>query len=168
MNSKASNKNTNPNQLNPNTNQSQNLPQKKPSQSNKEDLKPISIREKEIPTQSLVSNNSQISDLNIKEKIKISLKEKDLFPHSNLKFKENNEIDLYNLVHLLQSIEEANKAIKEGLLQNQLNEVLKAEENKKEDQIKNKVDKRNNLKEMKDILKLQIEEKIEKRREDKN
>ena len=71
MNSKASNKNTNSTQLNPKNNQSQSPPQKKPSQSNNEDLKHISLREKEIPTQSLASNKSKIPVLNIKEKIKI-------------------------------------------------------------------------------------------------
>ena len=49
MNSKASNKNSNSNQLNLKNNQSLNPPQKKSSQPNKEYLKSMSLREKEIP-----------------------------------------------------------------------------------------------------------------------
>ena len=160
MNLKASNKNTNKNPHNPKNNQSQNPIRKKRYQSNKEDLKPISLSEKEISKQSFISNKSQIYDLNVKEKIKISVIEKDSFPHNNLKLKENYEIDLYNLVHLLQNIEEAKKDIEEEILQNQQNKLIKDKENKS--------DKNNNLKEITDTIKLKLEEKIKNYTDNKN
>ena len=87
---------------------------------------------------------------------------------SEIESKENNEIAFFeekidNLGHLLQSIEEANKAREEEMLQNQENE-LKDEENKEnndnEQNEDNKSNKSNNLEQMKDALKLQIEKKI--------
>ena len=295
MNYKTSNKNINLNHLNLKNNQKKIPLQKKPSQSNNEDLKPISDREKEIPSQNLISNKSQISEVDIlynnndkyrvktykiqsdeqisfllnfelvKEKTKISVIEKDSFPQNKyenyysledfikinkwfnifynieslltefeqltkneyftieqknknvlslfiifpidlldkieiqlpineinnldlfsqliskiteIESKENNEISFFdekidNLGHLLQSIEEANKAREEELLQNQQNEneILNNEENKenKEEKSDNKSNKSNtNLEEMKDALKLQIEKKIKNDTETKN
>ena len=70
-----------------------------------------------------------------------------------------------NLGHLLQSIEEANKAREEELLQNQQNEAKEEENNNKENNEEeqneeNKSNKSDNLEQMKDALKLQIEKKI--------
>ena len=87
---------------------------------------------------------------------------------NDIETKENNEIAFFdekidNLGHLLQSIEEVNKAREEELLQNQQNE-LKDEENKENNEgelnDENKSNKSNNLEQMKDALKLQIEKKI--------
>ena len=282
MKSKASKKSTKSNQLNPKNNPSK-KPSKKPSKLNNKDTlsrasknlskkskKLLSTGEKEIEAQSLASNKSQISDLNIlsknsdmtriktyeiqsdeqvsfllsfeivKEKIKISVIEKESFPQNKyenyysledfikinkwfnifynieslltefeqltkneyftieqknknvlslfiiinnldlvsqliskiteIESKENNDINFFdekidNLGHLLQIIEEANKAREEELLNQQNeNEILNNEENKeenKEEKSENKSNKSNtNLEEMKDALKLQIEKKI--------
>ena len=82
--------------------------------------------------------------------------------------KDNNDIAFFdekidNLGHLLQSIEETKKAREEELLQNQQNNEVKEEnkeEQNEEEQNDNKSNKSNNLEEMKDALKLQIEKKI--------
>ena len=87
---------------------------------------------------------------------------------TEIESKENNEISFFdekidNLGHLLQSIEEANKAREEELLNKQNEQILNNEENKenKEEKSENKSNKSNtNLEEMKDALKLQIEKKI--------
>ena len=78
---------------------------------------------------------------------------------------ENNEIALFeekidNLGHLLQSIEEANKAREEEMLQNQQNEENKEEQNEHAENEEHSEDKNANLEQMKDALKLQIEKKI--------
>ena len=85
---------------------------------------------------------------------------------NEIESKENNDIAFFdekidNLNHLLQSIEEANKAREEEMLQNQNqneNKENNDEENNKEEN--NNEEKNNNLEEMKDALKLQIEKKI--------
>ena len=85
---------------------------------------------------------------------------------NEIESKENNDIVFFdekidNLSHLLQSIEEANKAREEEMLQNQNeneNKENNDEENNKEEN--NNEEKNNNLEEMKDALKLQIEKKI--------
>ena len=86
---------------------------------------------------------------------------------NEIESKENNEIAFFdekieNLVHLLQSIEETNKAKEEEML----NKEEKNEENnneEKNDDNNNKEETNNtNLEEMKDALKLQIEKKIKK------
>ena len=96
----------------------------------------------------------------------------DLFSHliskiNEIESKENNEIAFFdekieNLGHLLQSIEETNKAKEEEML----NKEEKNEENnneEKNDDNNNKEETNNtNLEEMKDALKLQIEKKIKK------
>ena len=300
--SKKSTKSTKSNQLNQKNLQNK-KPSKKPSKINNKDTvsrasknlskkskKLLSTGEKEIDAQSLASNKSQISDLNIlsknsditriktyeiqsdeqvtfllsfeivKEKMKISVVEKDSFPQNKyenyysledfikinkwfnifynieslltefeqltknenfaieqknknvlslfivfpidlldkieillpvneinnldlfsqliskiteIESKESNEIAFFdekidNLGHLLQSIEEANKAREEEMLQNQQNEENKEEEHQNENQNENKSEKSNNLEEMKDALKLQIEKKIKNDTETKN
>ena len=300
--SKKSTKSTKSNQLNQKNLQNK-KPSKKPSKLNNKDTvsrasknlskkskKLLSTGEKEIDAQSLASNKSQISDLNIlsknsdmtriktyeiqsdeqvtfllsfeivKEKMKISVVEKDSFPQNKyenyyslddfikinkwfnifynieslltefeqltknenfaieqknknvlslfivfpidlldkieillpvneinnldlfsqliskiteIESKESNEIAFFdekidNLGHLLQSIEEANKAREEEMLQNQQNEENKEEEQQNENQNENKSEKSNNLEEMKDALKLQIEKKIKNDTETKN
>ena len=300
--SKKSTKSTKSNQLNQKNLQNK-KPSKKPSKINNKDTvsrasknlskkskKLLSTGEKEIDAQSLASNKSQISDLNIlsknsdmtriktyeiqsdeqvtfllsfeivKEKMKISVVEKDSFPQNKyenyyslddfikinkwfnifynieslltefeqltknenfaieqknknvlslfivfpidlldkieillpvneinnldlfsqliskiteIESKESNEIAFFdekidNLGHLLQSIEEANKAREEEMLQNQQNEENKEEEQQNENQNENKSEKSNNLEEMKDALKLQIEKKIKNDTETKN
>ena len=110
MNSKVSNKSPKPNQLNQKSPQIKRQSKEKSSQPNNEDPKLISTGEKEIQSQSLAANKSQISDFKIfsknsriirikiyeiqsdeqvtflfsfeivKEKIRISLKVKDLLP----------------------------------------------------------------------------------------
>ena len=75
---------------------------------------------------------------------------------NEIESKENNDIAFFdekidNLSHLLQSIEEANKAREEEMLQNQ---------NENENKENNNEEKNNHLEEMKDALKLQIEKKI--------
>jgi len=97
---------------------------------------------------------------------------------SEIESKENNEISLFdekieNLGHLLQSIEEANKAREEELLQNQQNEAKEEENNNKENNEEeqneeNKSNKSDNLEQMKDALKLQIEKKIKSDNNQKN
>ena len=102
---------------------------------------------------------------------------------SEIETKENNEIALFdekieNLGHLLQSIEEANKAREEELLQKQQNEAKDEEqinkENNEEEQNEenksneNKSNKSDNLEQMKDALKLQIEKKIKNDNNQKN
>ena len=85
---------------------------------------------------------------------------------NEIESKENNDIAFFdekidNLSHLLQSIEEANKAREEEMLQNQKeneNKENNNEENNNEEN--NNEEKNNNLEEMKDALKLQIEKKI--------
>ena len=85
---------------------------------------------------------------------------------NEIESKENNDIAFFdekidNLSHLLQSIEEANKAREEEMLQNQNeneNKENNDEENNKEEN--NNEEKNNHLEEMKDALKLQIEKKI--------
>ena len=290
MKSKASKKSTKSSQLNPKKNPSKN-PSKKPSKLNKDTIskasknlskkskKLLSTGEQELDAQSLPSNKSQMSDINIlsknsemprvktyeiksedqtfllsfeqvKEKMKITVIEKDSFPINKyenfysledftridkwfnifyniesllvefeqltknefflieqknknvlslyiifpielldrieiqlplneinnldlfsqliskiteIESKENNEIAFFdekidNLSHLLNSIEEANKAKEEEILQNQKNEAKEEhKEEVKEEQIDNKS---NNIEEMKDALKLQIEKKI--------
>ena len=300
--SKKSTKSTKSNQLNQKNLQNK-KPSKKPSKINNKDTvsrasknlskkskKLLSTGEKEIDAQSLASNKSQISDLNIlsknsdmtriktyeiqsdeqvtfllsfeivKEKMKISVVEKDSFPQNKyenyysledfikinkwfnifynieslltefeqltknenfaieqknknvlslfivfpidlldkieillpvneinnldlfsqliskiteIESKESNEIAFFdekidNLGHLLQSIEEANKAREEEMLQNQQNEENKEEDHQNENQNENKSEKSNNLEEMKDALKLQIEKKIKNDTETKN
>ena len=300
--SKKSTKSTKSNQLNQKNLQNK-KPSKKPSKLNNKDTvsrasknlskkskKLLSTGEKEIDAQSLASNKSQISDLNIlsknsdmtriktyeiqsdeqvtfllsfeivKEKMKISVVEKDSFPQNKyenyysledfikinkwfnifynieslltefeqltknenfaieqknknvlslfivfpidlldkieillpvneinnldlfsqliskiteIESKESNEIAFFdekidNLGHLLQSIEEANKAREEEMLQNQQNEENKEEDHQNENQNENKSEKSNNLEEMKDALKLQIEKKIKNDTETKN
>ena len=300
--SKKSTKSTKSNQLNQKNLQNK-KPSKKPSKINNKDTvsrasknlskkskKLLSTGEKEIDAQSLASNKSQISDLNIlsknsdmtriktyeiqsdeqvsfllsfeiiKEKIKISVIEKESFPQNKyenyysledfikinkwfnifynieslltefeqltknenfaieqknknvlslfivfpidlldkieillpvneinnldlfsqliskiteIESKESNEIAFFdekidNLGHLLQSIEEANKAREEEMLQNQQNEENKEEDQQNENQNENKSEKSNNLEEMKDALKLQIEKKIKNDTETKN
>lgn len=59
--------------------------------------------------------------------------------------------------HLLQSIEEANKAREEEMLQNQQNEENKEEQNEHAENEEHSEDKNANLEQMKDALKLQIE-----------
>ena len=80
---------------------------------------------------------------------------------NEIESKDNNEIAFFdekieNLGHLLQSVEETNKAREEELL----NKEEKNEENNKEEI--NDEKNSNNLEEMKDALKLQIEKKIKK------
>ena len=92
---------------------------------------------------------------------------------TEIESKESNEIAFFdekidNLGHLLQSIEEANKAREEEMLQNQQNEENKEEDHQNENQNENKSEKSNNLEEMKDALKLQIEKKIKNDTETKN
>ena len=65
MNSKASNKSPKINHLNQKSPPSKSLSKEKPSQPNNKDLKPISIGEKEVFSQSLAANKSQIPDFNI-------------------------------------------------------------------------------------------------------
>ena len=82
---------------------------------------------------------------------------------NEIESKENNDIAFFdekidNLSHLLQSIEEVNKAKEEEMIQNQNQEQNK--ENNEEEKENNNEEKNNNLEEMKDALKLQIEKKI--------
>ena len=82
---------------------------------------------------------------------------------NEIESKENNDIAFFdekidNLSHLLQSIEEINKAKEEEMIQNQNQEQNK--ENNEEEKENNNEEKNNNLEEMKDALKLQIEKKI--------
>ena len=80
---------------------------------------------------------------------------------NEIESKENNDIAFFdekidNLSHLLQSIEEVNKAKEEEMIQNQ----EQNKENNEEEKENNNEEKNNNLEEMKDALKLQIEKKI--------
>ena len=82
---------------------------------------------------------------------------------NEIESKENNDIAFFdekidNLSHLLQSIEEVNKAKEEEMIQNQNQEQNK--ENNEEEKENNNEEKNNNLEEMKHALKLQIEKKI--------
>ena len=88
---------------------------------------------------------------------------------NEIESKENNEIAFFdekieNLGHILQNIEEANKAKEEEMLQNQQNlenqEHIEIHENEEHIDNKENEDKMNNLEEMKDALKLKIEQKI--------
>ena len=83
---------------------------------------------------------------------------------NEIESKENNDINFFeekidNLGHLLQSIEEANKAREEEMLQNQ-NQENQENQNQENNNEENNEEKNNNLEEMKDALKLQIEKKI--------
>ena len=83
---------------------------------------------------------------------------------SQIESKENNDFALFdekieNLGHILQNIEEAKKAKEEEMLQNQLDQE-KQEHVENEENQENKESEGNNLEEMKDALKLKIEQKI--------
>ena len=112
MNSNASNKCHKPNQLNPKSPPSKSLSKRKPTQQYNKEPKPISTEDKEILPETLAANKSQITNLNIlskssrmtrrkiyeiqsieevtfllsfeivKEKMKISVVEKDSFPQN--------------------------------------------------------------------------------------
>ena len=93
---------------------------------------------------------------------------------NEIESKDNSEMAFFdekieNLGHLLQNIEEANKAREEEMLQNQQNlenqEHIENQENPEQNEIKENEgnidnENKNNLEEMKDALKLQIEQKI--------
>ena len=93
---------------------------------------------------------------------------------NEIESKENNEIAFFdekieNLGHLLQSIEETNKAREEEMLnkeeKNEENNEEKNEDNNNNEDNKEEINEEknsNNLEEMKDALKLQIEKKIKK------